>query len=43
MGLTRAEKAAPRHKDYDQERRHTYGRPYLYTTVTTKGSLRTIL
>jgi hypothetical protein len=42
MGLTRAKKAAPRYKDYDQERRHTNKRPYLYITVITQGSLRTI-
>jgi hypothetical protein len=43
MSLTRAEKAAPRYKDYDQRKRHIDKRPYLYTTVITKGSLRTIL
>jgi hypothetical protein len=43
MSLTRAERAAPRHKNYDQKRRHTNKRPYLYTTIITQGSLRIIL
>jgi hypothetical protein len=43
MGLTRAERAAPRYKDYDQKKRYINGRPYLYITVITQGNLRTIL
>jgi hypothetical protein len=40
MDLTRAKKAASKYKDYDQERRHTNKRPYLYITIITQGSLR---
>jgi hypothetical protein len=43
MGLTRAERAAPRYKNYDQRKRYTDKRPYLYTIIITQGSLRTIL
>jgi hypothetical protein len=40
MGLTRAKKATPKYKNYDQKRRHIYRRPYLYITIITQGSLR---
>jgi hypothetical protein len=43
MSLTRVKKTASRYKDYDQKKRHTNKRPYLYTTVITQESLRTIL
>jgi hypothetical protein len=43
MGLTRAERVAPRYKNYDQGRRHTYGRSHLYITIITQGNFRIIL
>jgi hypothetical protein len=43
MSLTRAEKAAPRYKNYDKKKRYTDKRPYLYITIITQGSLRIIL
>jgi hypothetical protein len=43
MGLTRAERTAPRYKDYDQKKRYIYKRPHLYIIVTTQGNLRIIL
>jgi hypothetical protein len=42
INLTRAKRAVPRYKNYDQERRYTYKRPYLYITVITQRSLRII-
>jgi hypothetical protein len=43
MSLTRAKRAAPRYKNYDQERRYINERPYLYIIVITYVNLRIIL
>jgi hypothetical protein len=40
MGLTRAKRAAPRYKDYDQGKRHINKRPYLCIIIITQESLR---